>query len=379
MTLGQHDERLLLRVVDGLATPAERAMLEARASDDPELGRAWQDAQRLAQRLNQLPTLLPTADLVAQAWVEYQTARRARRMWPWLLVPVAAGLAILGAWLGFDTAEAPGVVTAARPALPRPALLTARGPVWLTTAAGQHEAMPGAIMGSGDTLTTAAAAEATLRLANASVTLTELSALRLDELSERLPKVTLNKGVVQITVNEAQPTPVLEVHLDGLQEHVFIQTGAVGIVQPHVGVATVACLTGKVRVVIGAQSLHVEAGQEITLRSAQAPKLGPSAPNLTLWVDALGKPARDGRLTLRGRTQPGAELRVGSVLVPVAADGSFVYVWRPEPTERTVLLAARDALNRSQQRQASWPAPSRASPKAAPGETEWEWAPKVPG
>ncbi len=379
MTLSKQDERLLLRALDGLATPAERAMLEARASDDPKLDRAWQDAQRLLQHLNQLPTLVPAADLVAQAWVDYQKPREARRIWPWLLVPVAAGLAILGTWLGFDTAEAPVVLTVARPALPRPALLTARGPVWLTTAAGHHEAMPGAAVGSGDMLATAAAAEATLQLAYASVTLTEHSALQLDELSERLPKVTLNKGVVQITVQEAQPTPVLEVHLNGLKEHVFIQTGAVGIVQPQVGVATVACLTGHVRVVIGTQSLQVEAGQEITLRSAQTPKLGPSAPNLTLVVEALGKPAHDGRLTLRGHTQPGVELRVGSVLVPVATDGSFVYVWRPEPTERTVLLAARDALNRRQQRQASWPAPSRASPKVAPGETEWEWAPKVPG
>ncbi len=377
MSLRRRDEELIVRRLDGRASPAELEELERRLHEDTVVRRHFEEARRLIDGLGKLEAPEPPFDLVAMAQRRAQLEATAPRRFSflWSLVPAAAvALLVLMLRPQERTPEAPELALRADHVV---------GSAWVEDAAGRRAITEGAVVTAGARLESAAGSSLTLRHGkSAALTLHEGSALRVVR-HAATTELELQHGVVRADSGDA--LLAFEVRAVGVAQVVRVAGGSAGVLTDGKGSMTVSVLAGVTRL-RGERELEVPSGFTVSAGPEGVGEPRASGSELALELQTVGAiPPGVRQVELVGRTAPGVLLEIDGVPVEVAADGSFRHLSSFDGQPRRLVVRVRDALDRHSERVVALaPAPAKPSEKAPqlrPIETEWEWEEpgKTPG
>jgi hypothetical protein len=250
-----------------------------------------------------------------------------------------------------------------------------RGPVWVERAGERQATVVGDVVPPGSRVVTGPEGSVTLSIGeHASVTLEANTQVGVLAVEGPVTSVLMERGLLAA---EADGEPALEVRLRGTLHVLRIEAGSGSVLHDGHGRSTVACARGEI-LVDGVPTLR--SGEVARLRPRAVPRPGPAAKTLHLSASAEDtRPART--MTVRGRTNPGAEVDVGGVVVPVDDEGRFsTTVARPAPGHPLV-VRARDVHGRHETLRLARarPEPNPATepsgaPEKAPSSIEGRWA-----
>ncbi len=381
MTLARKDWEILFSHLDGAASSSQLDALRERARQDSEFRFTLEQAEAIAESLESLPAALPPVDLVsaAQRQLTATRATRSPRLWPRRL-GFAAGLAAAAAaamLLFFSRSGQPELSQPARLAL---VASDVRGEVWVHNSAGRRTAVPGETILSGERIETGDGARLVVR-AGSHINLVVDHGTRVDVigLEAERPMLVLEAGALRVAVTDVPGA--LEVRLGYSAQRVETAFGEVGLLHDDGG-TTVACNHGAATLRDDSQLLHLRAGEQALARPQGFLPPEPLPESLQLQLEPLPLLAAD-QLQVRfsGTVSPGAEIVIDGKRVAVDNHGRFTFELSVAKDAPSVMVRARDALLREDNREVAllWQRPSqpRLPAKHTPLRTEWEW--ETPG
>jgi hypothetical protein len=200
-----------------------------------------------------------------------------------------------------------------------------KGSVESRRGAGPWQALnDGAILSENDVVRTGRRAEVKLRFGEQiEVRLSPRSELTIRDLSEAVSRIRLDQGHVTAVVGSTGQ--VLRVQVRNTDAEVRSERGAFGLATDGNGQLAVAATTGRVSVETPKAAVEVAEGQFTTVVANEVPAPPTALPaSLFLKVGALAATqTNQAATTVRGKTSPGAVVRIGDHVAPADASGSF--------------------------------------------------------
>lgn len=364
-------ENSLARYLDGGATPREIEALERAARRDAGVRRAIDQGEALIAALEQLPVIEPPRDLVAAAERELIVRGSTRGWRPWLLVPAALAVGLAAAVIGWPWA---GESTPQEKAWPAPRWMVATavsGEVWVESAGARRAAFVGDVFQANSRIETAAGAEVSLALGRGvEVNVKEESRIGVIAVDPEFAALIIEHGLLAASADGRSP---LEIRLRGALHTIRLELGVARVLHAQNGTTTLACAQG----VVNVGKSRVRAGFLLDLRPDHLGEPRPIPTRLELAMDPVA-PVPEGALavSLSGRTDIGAELRINGEQVAVGPDGHFSHAFSLATGSRQIIATARDVIGRRQELHLALQSAQKRSPAppAVPIEVDWEWA-----
>ncbi len=235
----------------------------------------------------------------------------------------------------------------AAPSAPSVVVTSVEGTVERRT--GEHTWEPiaaGAALSPDDVLRTGDDGAVAIAVGDAEVRMDPNTQIAVPAITETVAGVRLGQGRIAANV-PGDSGRVFGVNVDGSDAVAETSSGEFAVLTSGDGEAIVAATRGTVRVTAKQKTVEVTAGElSVVERGAppSAPKAIPSS--LFLKVKRPGKKQRSKKYTVRGKTAPGAVIRVNGVPVRVDASGAFSEVIALEEGKNDVAIESRDVGGR---------------------------------
>ncbi|RMH38032.1 MAG: hypothetical protein D6689_20385 [Deltaproteobacteria bacterium] len=197
-----------------------------------------------------------------------------------------------------------------------------------------------------DVLRTGTLGRVTIAVGDAEVRLDPDTVFAVSALTDAVTRVQLGEGRIAATVRDGGRR--FGVAVRGSDAVAETAAGAFSVLSAGHGDATVAATRGEVTLSANRRTVTVRAGQQSVVAPGSAPTApAPIPPSLFLKVKAPGRVARSREVTLRGRTAPGAVIRINGERVAVDPSGAFEHSVALREGRNRVDVETRDATGRA--------------------------------